>query len=85
MYNYIRDLKIFQRNAAIALGNMRDPIAIPDLVIEMEHKEPIVRGACAWALGRIGGMRAKIILEAYLKKEKNDSVVKEIHDAITTA
>jgi epoxyqueuosine reductase len=85
MYNYIRDLKVFQRNAAIALGNMKDTSAIPDLALEMENKEPVVRATCAWALGRIGGKRAKAALESALKRETTDSVIKELNDAIVMA
>ncbi len=38
------------RNAAIVLGNQRDPIAIPALTRGLNDIEPLVRGASAWAL-----------------------------------
>ena len=63
MYNYIRDKKYFQRNAAIALGNMGDPTFIPDLAQVMEDSEQLVRSYAAWALGKIGGSRARQILK----------------------
>ena len=64
MYNYIREKKYFQRNAAIALGNTGDPAYIPDLAQAMQDSEELVRGYAAWALGKIGGSQAKQILEA---------------------
>jgi epoxyqueuosine reductase len=39
MYNYIKDKKYFQRNAAIALGNTGDPDHIPLLEGAMEESE----------------------------------------------
>ena len=85
MYNYIRDKKYFQRNAAIALGNMGDPTSIPDLAQAMEDLEKLVRGYAAWALGRIGGSRAKQILEASLARETDEFAKKEIQAALATA
>ncbi|MGH7199203.1 MAG: tRNA epoxyqueuosine(34) reductase QueG, partial [Planctomycetaceae bacterium] len=43
------------RNAAIVLGNRRDPAAVPALIDALHDDEPLIRGAAAWALGRIGG------------------------------
>jgi len=85
MYNYIRDKKYFQRNAAIALGNLRDPAFIPDLTQAMQDSEELVRGYSAWALGRIGGSQAKQVLEASLARETADSVRKEIQAALAIA
>ncbi len=42
-----------RRNAAVALGNLRDPSAVPALVTAIADADPIVRGHAAWALGRI--------------------------------
>jgi epoxyqueuosine reductase len=39
------------RNAAIVLGNRPTPSAIPPLVKGLNDAEPLIRGACAWALG----------------------------------
>ncbi|MBI3973604.1 MAG: tRNA epoxyqueuosine(34) reductase QueG [Chloroflexi bacterium] len=43
-----------QRNACVALGNLRDPAAIPALAgaLHDEARFPIVREHAAWALGR---------------------------------
>lgn len=85
MYNYIKDKKYFQRNAAIALGNMGDPAYVPDLARAMQDREGLVRSYAAWALGRIGGSRAKQALEASLVQETNDFATREIQDALAAA
>jgi len=85
MYNYIRDKKYFQRNAAIALGNMGESTFIPDLAQAMEDPEGLVRGYAAWALGRIGGSRARQILEASLARETDEFAKQEIQAALTAA
>lgn len=85
MYNYIKERKYFQRNAAIALGNLSDPSAIPDLEIAMNAPEELVRGYSAWALGKIGGRSARQILETNLQRETSESVKKEIHAALLEA
>lgn len=85
MYNYIRHKKYFQRNAAIALGNMRDPVFIPDLTRAMQDSEGLVHGYAAWALGRIGGSQARQILEASLLQETDEFARKEIQAALEIA
>lgn len=82
MYNYIKDRRYFQRNAAIALGNTGDPEHIPALTRAMKDPEDLVRGYSAWALGRIGGPRAKAELERQLRSETSSSVKNEIRAAL---
>ena len=82
MYNYIKDKKYFQRNAAIAIGNTGDPDHIPVLYCAMEDPEELVRGYAAWALGRIGGAKARAILESRLKQEESNLVTTEIESAL---
>lgn len=81
---YIRQDKhyLWQRNAAIALGNEKNPEAIPYLIAALEHPEPLVRGHVAWALGNIGGKGAKNALEEKRKTEIDDNVLKEIENAL---
>ncbi len=43
------------RNAAVALGNRKDPAAVPALTRARSDPEPLVREHAAWALGRIAG------------------------------
>ena len=85
MYNYIREKKYFQRNAAIALGNTGDPAYIPDLAQAMQDSEELVRSYAAWALGKIGGSQAKQVLEASLARETSESAKKEINAALAAA
>ena len=84
MYNYIKDKKYFQRNAAIALGNTGDPDHIPLLDQAMENSEELVRGYAAWALGRIGGSKAKAVLESRLKREDSKFVIAEIKTGLVS-
>jgi epoxyqueuosine reductase len=55
----------FVRNVVIALGNRRDPTAVPALVrLLQQDPSPVVRGHAAWALGQIGGAVAQQALQA---------------------
>jgi len=72
MYNYIKERKYFQRNAAIALGNLGDPANVPDLAIAIKDPEDVVRGYAAWALGRIGGRSAQQVLQENLGGELSE-------------
>ena len=53
------------RNACVALGNLRDEASIGPLlsVVHDPSSGSIIRGHAAWALGRIGGRRARSGLE----------------------
>lgn len=82
MYNYINDPKYFQRNAAIALGNSGDPEHIPALARALNDPEELVRGYAAWALGRIGGSKAKKSLESAQNREISAFAKAEIMAAL---
>jgi epoxyqueuosine reductase len=64
------------RNAAIVLGNQRATHAVPGLVKALADAEPLVRGAAAWALGKIGA--AENELRARLAVETDPQVKQEI-------
>jgi epoxyqueuosine reductase len=67
------------RNVAVALGNARDPAAVPALRAALERDpEPLVRGHAAWALGRIGGPAARAALRAAAATETDAYVSEEI-------
>ena len=68
------------RNAAIVLGNQGRPQAIPALVRGLNDAEPLVRGAAAWALGRIGHSRSA--LAERLEQEADATVREEIRQAL---
>jgi len=85
MYNYINDKKYFRRNAAIALGNTGNPDHLPALDRAMGDPEELVRGYAAWALGRIGGGKARAVLESRLKREDSDFVIAEVEAALANS
>lgn len=82
---YIRQDKsyLWQRNAAVALGNEKNPEAIPYLLTALENPEPLVRTHVAWALGKIGGAQAKRALEEKEKFEPHERVRQEIKFALS--
>ncbi len=82
MYNYIREKKYFQRNAAIAIGNLGNPKYLPDLVEGMSVPHDTVRSHAAWALGQIGGNTARTALSKVLHAESSSWVRKEIEMAL---
>jgi epoxyqueuosine reductase len=73
----------FLRNAAVALGNARDPRAVPALADALGHEEPLVRGHAAWALGAIADSRARASLESRLEVEPEVLVRDEIEWALS--
>lgn len=70
------------RNAAVALGNTKDPRAVPALADSLGDDEPLVRGHAAWALGNVGGAGALAALEKARKTEEDPWVVEEIERAL---
>jgi epoxyqueuosine reductase len=78
------------RNAAIVLGNQRDRAAVPALLGGLTDAEPLIRGACAWALGQIAiDCDAPAAITAALHKrqaiESDSAVRSEIAAALATA
>lgn len=70
------------RNVAVALGNGRDPAAVPALSRALADEEWLVRAHSAWALGRIGGSVARSSLERALPAEEDPRVIDEIRLAL---
>lgn len=70
------------RNAAIALGNRPTPAAVPALVHGLNDDEPLIRGACAWALGRHVAATAREALLLRQKIETDQEVLSEIEQAL---
>ncbi len=72
----------WQMNAARALGNRMDPGDVPLLAKKLrESPHENVRAMCAWALGRIGGARARKALEMALR-DPSDKVRNEVSCAL---
>lgn len=70
------------RNAAIVLGNRSHEAAIPGLVRGLNDAEPMVRGACAWALGRYRAEPAGAALRERLAVEDDGEVRREIESSL---
>lgn len=84
-YNQIamRPKEAIKRNAVLALGNIGDSRAVVPLIkVLQEDDNSIVRGHSAWALGKIGGEKAKFALEKNLKTERDGEVREEIINAL---
>ena len=72
-----------QRNAAVALGNLRDPVAVPVLAQTLKHsRSTIIKMHAAWALGKIGNKDAKLALQQALKRKLKPEVQKEVENAL---
>ena len=71
-----------QRNACVALGNGKNPAAIPALDRALQQGEPLVRGHAAWALGQIGGPAALAALHQAAQQETDGEVLAEIRAAL---
>lgn len=72
----------FLRNVAVALGNRRDPDAVPALSRALFDPEPLVRQHAAWALGRINTPEARAALSRALSREQDPQVLQEILKAL---
>lgn len=71
------------RNIAIVLGNSGDNDGIPALERQLSmHERPMVRAACAWALGEIAGRQSVNVLQNYLDDEDDPLVQSEIRLAL---
>jgi epoxyqueuosine reductase len=70
------------RNAAIVLGNQRCEAALPALTAGLSDAEPLVRGACAWALGELRTASATDCLQRADATETDASVNREIAAAL---
>jgi epoxyqueuosine reductase len=66
------------RNAAIVLGNRPDASAVVALVAGLNDTEPLVRGACAWALGQFPWAEAHIALLSRIEIESDSEVRDEL-------
>ena len=70
------------RNATVALGNAKDPEAVPTVATALADPAPEVRAHAAWALGKLGGAAAVDALERALAGETEESVRDEMRMAL---
>jgi epoxyqueuosine reductase len=78
-----RGKKPIQRNAIIALAHYKDTTAIDDLIDVMKKDvRPVIRGTSAWALGKIGGVEAKVALLGQQSVETDEEVLNEIQKGL---
>jgi len=86
------------RNAAVVLGNqlaglgrrstvatVMEKEAVNALKEALYDREPLVRGAAAWALGRAGGAEVRDLLNAGLAVETDRDVLDELKQALAEA
>ena len=71
-----------RRNACVVLGNLGDAATIPALINVLDDPSALVRGHAAWALGRLGGNKAKGSLKAANRTEFDPLVLDEINAAL---
>ena len=68
----------FVRNVCIALGNRGERSSVPELAGALGDPDPVVRGAAAWALARIGGAEADAARAHRRAAETDPAVVAEL-------
>jgi epoxyqueuosine reductase len=78
-----RGAAVLRRNAAVALGNALDRSAAGALARALrDDPHPMVRGASAWALGRLGTPAAVAALHERTDRETDATVQEEIAAAL---
>jgi len=75
-------LEGLQRNVAVAMGNSRSKRYLPALSDALKCGGPVVRAHAAWALGQIGGIRARTALEEARRAETEGGILAEIDAAL---
>lgn len=73
----------FRRNVAVALGNIKDPEAVPGLITALGDQKSVIRAHAAWALGQIATPAAVEALCLARPKEHDLSVKDEIDAALS--
>lgn len=75
-------LKSLRQEAAMTLGRIGDPAAVPALLTALEDPQAGVRWRAALALSKIGDLEAIPAIEAALEKETDEYAVEQIQIAI---
>jgi epoxyqueuosine reductase len=75
-----------RRNVAVAMGDLGDVRAVPELIVALrDPTDPVVRGHAAWALGQIGGSAALAALRDARESERDAQVREEIDEALSSS
>lgn len=80
-----RGVRTVQRNALIALGNMRAREALMAIIPFLDHHRRELRASAAYALGQIGGQVAMDVLKQRLSIEEDEEIRQELVDALHQA
>lgn len=79
--NFARKKRI-RAQAAICAGNSGNRDYVPGLSALLVEENAVLRSHAAWALGKLGGTRAREALKKALTIEADEAVKKEIMDAL---
>ena len=71
-----------RRNALVVLGNTGGSDAVGVLSGYAAHRDPVLRGHAAWALGRLGGARTRAVLRRVAAGDPDARVVAEAMAAL---
>lgn len=71
-----------RRNACIVLGNRAHAADLSVLAAVLDDDDPVVAGHAAWAVGAVGGSRARRLLEASAGRESRPEVLAEIQSGL---
>ncbi len=71
-----------RRNALVVLGNTGGPDAVGVLSGYAAHRDPVLRGHAAWALGRIGDARSRAVLQRVVGGDPDGHVAAEAMAAL---
>jgi epoxyqueuosine reductase len=70
------------RNVAVALGNSKNPKAIPPLLRVLNDKESLIRAHAVWALGELSGPEIIPVIRKKLNNENEDIVLTELERVV---
>ncbi len=74
-----RSPRVLRRNALVAMGNDGDPDFFDLVALHVGHRDWLLRAHAVWALGRIGGSRARAVLVDRVRRERHREVRTELH------
>ncbi len=74
--------KYARARSAMVLGWIGNKKVIHSLSWTLNDKEPVVRKSAAWALGKLGGLEAKTVLEKMVLSEEEEDVLEYANEAI---